>query len=197
MIECRHCRDVFRRSAEKVGARCPTCRMPLYERDRPRRPVVDLGACAVHPHNSAIAKCVRCGQMMCGACRTRWDEELLCATCMQKALEAGETNPRILHAQVRQAHWSLVLAVAGWSLLLLTLWPLTALFAGAPSRDLGTFAVVLFWSSLVPAVFALGFAVACIRTRGKRWQVAAWSLSLAGTHLGLAIGLTMLNVWNH
>ena len=37
MIECRHCHEVLRQPAETVGARCPGCRMPLYEKERQRR----------------------------------------------------------------------------------------------------------------------------------------------------------------
>src|SRR5580692_13029238 len=94
MLECRYCRDVFRRPVEKIGARCPACRMPLFEKDRQRPPVVDLGACAVHPDNSAAAKCSHCGKMMCSVCRTRWDDDILCIACLDSALQQGQTNPR-------------------------------------------------------------------------------------------------------
>ena len=64
MIECRYCREALRQPIEKIGARCPNCRMPLFEKDRQRPPVVDLGPCATHKDNSAAAKCQRCGKMM-------------------------------------------------------------------------------------------------------------------------------------
>jgi hypothetical protein len=29
---CRHCRTLLRRDPEEIGARCPRCREPLFER---------------------------------------------------------------------------------------------------------------------------------------------------------------------
>ena len=113
MIECRHCRDVFREPTEKIGARCPTCRLPLFEKERQRRPVVDLGTCAVHKNTSAVAKCQRCGNMMCGVCRTRWEEEIVCSVCLDQSLHQGDVNPRVVQAQNRQASLSVVLEVCG------------------------------------------------------------------------------------
>src|SRR4051794_30467954 len=110
MIECRHCREVFRQPVDAIGARCPTCRMPLYEEDWHRQTVVDLGPCAVHGANSAAAKCPRCGKMMCVLCRTRWDEESQCSQCLYQALLAGQASPRLGHAQNRQARLSIVFA---------------------------------------------------------------------------------------
>src|ERR1700681_1890261 len=94
MIECRYCRDVFRKPLEKIGARCPTCRMPLFEKDRQRPPVVDLGPCALHKDNSAVAKCQHCGKMMCALCRTRWNEEIVCSECLDQTLAQGANGPR-------------------------------------------------------------------------------------------------------
>jgi hypothetical protein len=196
MIECRHCRDVFRQPVEKIGARCPTCRMPLFERDRSRPPVVDLGPCAVHPDNSAAAKCQRCGQMMCALCRTRWDDDIICAACLNLSLRQGDANPRQARLQKRQASLSLVLAVLGWGFLFLTLWPLSSLLKGTPSQGLGTWALILFFGSFWLALFALGQAGACIRVRGSRMALATCGLSLAGLQIGLGLGLMILNIWH-
>jgi hypothetical protein len=197
MIECRYCRDVFHKPVEKIGARCPTCRMPLFEKDRQRPPVVDLGPCALHKDNSAVAKCQRCGKMMCVLCRTRWEEEIVCAACLDLSLEKGEASPKLAEAQNRQAAWSVALAVGGWSLLLLTLWPLSALFKGSPERSPAVLTLMLFYGSFFPALFALGQAVACIRVRGKRLSLATWGLSLAGLQLGMCLGILFLNIWHH
>ena len=197
MIECRHCRDVFRQPMEKIGARCPTCRMPLFEKDRQRAPVVDLGPCAVHAGNSAAAKCQRCGKMMCALCRSRWEEEIVCAACLDQALGKGEASPRQARLQNRQASWSISLALAAWGLLLLVLAPASALFKGAPNQGQATFALVLFFGSFGAALFALGHAAACIRARGRRLPLATCGLSLAGLHLGVCIGILVLNIWHH
>lgn len=197
MIECRYCRDVFRKSPEKIGARCPTCRMPLFDKERQRTPVVDLGPCAEHKEVSAVAKCQRCARMMCAACRTRWDEEIACPACLDKALTAGETNPRQVRTQNAQALRSLLLALGGWGLYFLTMWPLSALIRGTGGKDLATFTALLFLASLLPALFAIGQGVSCIRTRGQRLGLASWGVSLAGVHLGLALGLFFLNVWHN
>ena len=197
MIECRYCRDAFRTPLEKIGARCPTCRMPLFEKDRQRPPVVDLGPCALHKDNSAVAKCQRCGKMMCALCRSRWDEEIICTGCLDQALKKGEASPRRVHLETRQATWSLLLALCGWGFWLLTLWPLSFLFRGSPDRSPAVFAGVLFFGSFFFALFAIGQAAACIRTRGQRLSMATWALSLAGVHLGLSLGVLFLNIWHH
>jgi hypothetical protein len=196
MIECRYCRDVFRKPVEKIGARCPTCRMPLFEKDRQRPPVVDLGPCALHKDNSAVAKCQRCGKMMCALCRTRWDEEIVCAGCLDASLQKGDASPRLVQSQNRQATWSLLLALTGWAFLLLTLWPLSSLFKGNPDKGPAHAALFLFFGSFFFALFALGQAAACIRTRGKRLALATCGLSLAGLHLGVCLGLVVLNIWH-
>src|SRR5438309_1815807 len=115
MIACRHCREVFRQSLDEIGARCPKCRLPLFEKERSRPPVVDLGPCAAHEGNSAVAKCQRCGKMMCALCRTRWDEEIICSACLDEALQKGDVRPGLRRAQNRQARASVVIALLGWS----------------------------------------------------------------------------------
>jgi DNA-directed RNA polymerase subunit RPC12/RpoP len=197
MIECRHCRAAFRQTAEKIGARCPTCRRPLFEKERPRAPVVDLGPCAAHQDNSAVAKCQLCGKMMCALCRTRWDEEIVCAECLDQSLGKGEASPRLARMQDRQAASSLTLAILGWGVLLLSLLPLNALFRGNPGESLAIFALLLFFGSLMFALLALGQAAACIRNRGRRLVMATSGLTLAGLHVGLCLGILVLNIWHH
>jgi hypothetical protein len=197
MIECRHCRDVFRQPITKLGARCPTCRMPLFEKDRQRPPVVDLGPCAVHANNSAAAKCQRCGKMMCTLCRTRWGEEIVCVSCLDLSLQKGDVSPDAVRMQNRQAVRSFVLALCGWAVLLLTFWPLAALFRSNFSQGSASMALVLFFGSCALALFAVGQASACIIARGQRLVLATCGLSLAGLHIGVCLGLAVLNVWNH
>ena len=197
MIECRHCRDVFREPLEKIGARCPTCRLPLFEKDRQRAPVVDLGPCAVHTDNVALAKCQRCGKMMCAFCRTRWEEEIVCAECIGQALRDGGVSPSQARTRKRQASFSVALALMGWSVLLLALWPFAALFRGSPDRGPATLTLMLFFGSFFFAVFALGQGIAAIRERSQRLAAATCGLTLAGLQLGICLGLMVINIWHH
>lgn len=197
MVDCRYCRDSFRKPVETIGARCPTCRMPLFEKEKQRPPVVDLGFCSLHKDNSAVAKCQRCGRMMCSVCRTRWDEEIVCPGCLDLSLQKGDMTPRQEQMQNRAAVWSLLMALGGWFFLLLTFWPLSNLFKGTPERSPANFAGILLVLGALFAVVAIGQAAACIRIRGKRLAIATWGLSLAGLHLGLCLGILFLNIWHH
>src|SRR5262249_15148621 len=109
----------------------------------------------------------------------------------------GQTNPRLVQVQNRQAAASLVLAVLGWGVLLLALWPLTSLFRGHAEGGLANFTLIVFFGSLIFPLFALGRAVACIRTRARRLRLATCGLSLAGLHMGLCLGIVVLNIWRH
>ena len=80
-----------------------------------------MGPCAAHTNNSAVAKCQRCGKMMCALCRTRWDEEMVCAHCLDDSLHHGAANPRQVQMQNRQANLSVVFAFMGWSVLALSM----------------------------------------------------------------------------
>jgi hypothetical protein len=197
MIECRHCREVLSQPIEKIGARCPTCRMPLFEKDRHRAPVVDLGPCGLHADRSAVAKCQHCGKMMCGVCRTRWREETVCTACLDQALRSGGVTPWQARTQNRQAALSVVLASMAWLVLWLAFWPLAALFRGTPDRGAATFALMLFFGSFFFSLFASGQAAAVIRVRGRRLLMATCGLTLAGLHLGVCLGLVVVNISRH
>lgn len=195
MIECRYCREIFRKPPEKIGARCPTCRMPLFEKERQRTPVVDLGPCSVHKENQALGKCQRCGRMMCAACRTRWEDEIVCPACLEKALQAGEASPRQVRALGRQATWSFLFALAAWGLLALSLWPISSLGRGQPSKELAYIAATLFLGAWVPAAAAVGHGVSSLCTRARNMALAVVGVCLAGLQLGISIGLLVLNIW--
>src|SRR5581483_10863829 len=125
MLECPYCFRVFRTTPEQVGARCPKCRMPLFEgAAKRRRPDKDLGPCAAHPASAAVANCAACGKAVCGACRTRWHDEILCPVCVDRSLALDEPSPQEGLRQHRQAWLSIGFALGGWAVLLLTLWPL-------------------------------------------------------------------------
>lgn len=198
MVECRHCRAVVRGEAEEREARCPKCRMPLYEKPegqrRPPPSVAGLGSCQVHPHSEAVGRCKRCQQLFCSICRTRWHEELLCLACLNQVLEARETAPREVKLQRRQGATSLALALLGWLLFVGSAFMLWGLRDGRGSRDLAILTLVLFLTSFVPALLSLGQAGATIRSRGQRVKLATWGLVLAAVQIGLTVGVVVVNI---
>jgi hypothetical protein len=198
MLECPHCYRIFRATPEKLGARCPKCRMPLFERSPRRRPAErEMGQCAKHPENTAVAKCVRCGQLICATCRTRWHDEATCPDCVEKSAAAHEPTPQETQRQQRQAWTSLVLSVVGWSTALLLLWPLSSLHS--LTGGMLSFAVfagtVFFVFSFIPALLALGQGVSALRLRGTQKVIATCGLAISGAQLGLLVGVVVLNLW--
>lgn len=199
MIECPFCYRVFRQAPENLGARCPKCKMPLYEDPSKRRksPEKDFGACAQHPEAPAIAKCTRCDKPICHSCRTRWHEEPVCPNCVEQSIADDEPSPREAQMQTKQAWVALILAVAGWMILLMTLVPYSSFAKGEVQPTVRFLTYLLFFGSFVPAIFALGHAIASVRLRGDFGKLAACGLVAAGSQLGLAIGIIVLNVWHN
>src|ERR1700704_3115168 len=90
MVECRYCRATFELEPEQIGARCPDCKLPLFERsDRPKREV-EKGVCAYHPSVPGVFNCPRCQARACANCRTRWHDENLCPRCVENSIAANE-----------------------------------------------------------------------------------------------------------
>lgn len=200
MVECPYCFRVFRTSAEQLGARCPKCRMPLFEgSSRRRRPDKDIGRCAEHVNNPAVVTCARCHKPMCSTCRTRWHEELMCPACVARSLEVDEPGPQEQQRHFRQAWVSVGFALGGWGGLLLTLWPLSHFHDGVPAKheSMWILGLTFLFFSCVPALLALGQAASALRLRGGHLRAAAWGLALSGTHLGLMLGLLLLNLWHN
>ena len=193
MVECRHCRGYFRTQPEKIGARCPKCKMPLFERPEKSSPGDDVGACAVHPGVLAVLACQRCGKNICAGCRTKWHGEQLCTGCVELSLSRAEPNPRELKKQGGRAVSSLTLAVIGWVVVLLGLMMLVA--RGQESSV--TAPIVFGLLSLIPAMFAIGQGCPVLLTRGPRFRMAASGMVLAGAHLGLLLGAFLINLWHN
>lgn len=199
MIECPFCYRVFRQPPEKLGARCPKCRMPLYEDParRKKAPEKDFGPCEQHPESPSVARCARCDKPICQACRTRWHEEPVCPRCVDESIADDEPSPREAQLQAKHAWTGLVLGFIGWMVLLLTLAPLS-MFHQAPVRGVVLFLVyVLFLGSFVPAIFGLGFAASSIRLRGDHGRLATIGLTATGSQLGIAIAFIVLNIWHN
>ncbi|MCI0684172.1 MAG: hypothetical protein L0Y71_18845 [Gemmataceae bacterium] len=193
MVECRHCRGYFRAQPEKIGARCPKCRMPLFERPDKQTPGADLGACATHPGVLAVLACQRCGKNVCAACRTKWHGEQLCPSCVELSLSRAEPNPRELRKQGGRAVWSLTLAILG---VLVALLALTILVTRGQTASVA-WPIIFSLLSLVPALFAIGQGCPVLLSRGPSFRVAASGIILAGSHLGLLLGVFLLNVWHN
>src|SRR5579884_2143506 len=116
MPRCPACREWIRGEREKVGARCPHCRLPLYERPelfKPRQEDAE-NHCSVHPANPARGACPRCGNFQCDLCRTRWRGRSVCAACVDRALGAEEARPEERRAHLWEAVLSLVLGIFAW-----------------------------------------------------------------------------------
>jgi hypothetical protein len=173
--------------------------MPLYEDPAKRRknPDKDYGRCEQHLDTPAIARCSRCDKPMCHTCRTRWHEEPVCPRCVDDSIADDEPGPREAQLQMKHAWFSVILAAIGWTVLLVTLAPYATFHQGQVKAAVVFMTYLLFLGSLIPATFGLGCAISAIRLRGDFGKVAAGGLVITGSHLGLAIGLIVLNVWHN
>src|SRR5262245_50633150 len=166
MIECRHCRRFFREEPETVGARCPRCRQPLYERVEPPRPPASpppgegMQACAAHPTRPAVGTCRRCRSPICALCRPRWQEQALCPACVDQEVANPQGALRSAGVLRRLAVCSLLLGLAGWMLLLGAGLPLV--FAQGLSKEASVLVGLGLLLSLAPALFAIGQGVAVV-----------------------------------
>jgi hypothetical protein len=199
MIECPFCYRVFRQPPEKIGARCPKCRMPLYEdpTKRRRNPEKDLGRCEQHPDAVGIAKCGRCGKPICQTCRTRWHEEPVCPQCVNESIVDDEPSPREAQMQAKQAWISAMLMFGGWVLLLLTLVPYSTFHQGQVGVTLKAVTWFFFLGSLLPAIFGLGYGLSAVRLRGAFTKLAAIGFIGAGSQVGLILAIMIINIWHN
>jgi hypothetical protein len=200
MPRCPACREWIDGERDQVGARCPYCRLPLYERPelfKPRPPSTG-NLCTVHPGSPALGACQRCGNFQCDLCRTRWRDRWLCVACVERSLEAGEVRPEETRAHVWQAVLSLVLGLASWVLTVLAILLVAA--AGASGKiepGLAVLFVLVLFSSPVPAVFGVGLGAAALYGRGHHMILATIGLILSGLHAGAFIGLLSFALWNN
>ena len=193
MIECRSCRGLFRAPADKIGARCPKCHMPLFDRGDRGPKDVDLGVCIQHQESTAVARCHQCRQAVCGVCRTKWFGTTLCPACFEAALASDAPNPKELARLGARAAWSFALALTAW---IIVACALLVILAMRPSSGV-TLALVLAVISLLPAAFAVGQGCAVVLVRGPRTRLATTGMALAAAHLGIFVGVLFLNLWHN
>ena len=186
MALCPSCEYPIPDDRERVGARCPNCREPLYEPpERFGRPVREgEGACGVHPECESVGPCGRCGTFMCETCRTKWRDQILCAACVDRAMESKEAAPEQSRTQLRQAILALSMGIGAWVLCLLGL-----LVAGlGVEASGGRLEALIIWVLLATvallaaagvALFGMGQAAAVLRARGSHMILAT---------IGLVIG---------
>jgi hypothetical protein len=189
MIECRYCHAYFNVAPERIGARCPECRMPLFERPEPPAREVESGNCAHHVDVPAQAACKRCRKLVCLVCRTRWNEEMLCLECVRLAIQREEPHPRDVKAERGRSMRGFVLALTGWLMLLVGLLILVGHSGPPPIR----WSILLLLMALVPALFALGVGVTQTLGRFGVYRLAVSSLALSSAQLGITTGLLILN----
>ena len=200
-MDCRYCGEILLGDPDKIGARCPRCREPLYEKPDAVRAKGDAaqangGVCATHPKNIAAANCQRCGAAVCTVCRTRWLIEVVCVSCLEKTIDVRRIRPEEVLAHQRQARLGLCLGAAAWVVLFLAGIPLLSLRGNEGDQNLALVAGIIGLVSLLPSLFGLGQAAASVRARGDRMPLATVALGVAGSHLGVVLGLVLFAVWN-
>jgi hypothetical protein len=197
MARCPSCEYPLPEDRERLGSRCPHCRDSLYEPpgrvSRPVRP--GEGACAVHEGRESVGTCSRCGNYLCEVCRTPWRGRVVCAACVERALEAGEAAPEQTRAHTRQAVLALVLGVGAWALGLLFVLAIAAGAAGGQAALILLGVLALAADTLVAAL-GLGQAIAALRVRGPHMILATAGMVLCGLYLGALIGLFSFSVWS-
>lgn len=197
MTHCRSCDYPLPYDRERLGARCPNCRDPLYEAPgRISRPAHQgEGACALHSGSEAVGACGRCGNYYCEICRTRWRDQMLCAACVARALESREETPEQARAHFRQALIGLVLGLSAWAVFLLGLLLGIAAVVAGNNLILFLLVILLFISAMLLAVVGTGHAVAAVRTRGQHTIMAVSGMLIGGLFLGVLLGNYILELW--
>ncbi len=196
---CRSCHGALQGDPEEIGARCPHCRRPLYERPdlddgTPFAEPAEQDCCPLHADRLAVGTCPRCGNFLCGVCRTRWQGRFLCVACVERALAAGEPNADERRAHRRQAVLSVILGLAAWVVAAL------GALAIATTKELnevalGLMAIVFFLGGLIGAVLGLAQGAAAIRARGDHLILATAGLLLSGLYAGVLVGFLSLLFW--
>jgi hypothetical protein len=197
MNHCPSCDYPLPSERERLGARCPNCRDPLYEpAGRISRPVREgEGACALHAGRETVGTCGRCGNYFCEVCRTRWRDQILCVACAERALASREATPEQARTHFRQALTGLVLGLGAWAVFILGVFCLLVAAALRNNPLLALLVVMLFIAAMLLAVIGTGHAAAALRSRGQHMIMAVSGLLIGGLFLGIFLGNYILQLW--
>lgn len=199
MARCPSCEYPLPDDRERLGARCPSCRDPLYEpAGRSGRPArEDEATCPVHPGVETVGLCARCGNYLCEVCRTRWRNQVLCAACVDRALESSEGAPEQDRSHWRQALFSLLFGASAWGLSALAVVGMAMVAAadGKPPLGVAALAVLVVIADVLVAALGVGLAAAALRTRGSHMLLATFGLILGGLYVGAVLGLGTFGLW--
>jgi hypothetical protein len=193
MFQCPSCACRLPNDRERLGARCPNCRDPLYEREsrggrdaRPGEPV-----CATHPGNAARGTCERCGNPLCAVCRTPWRDHWLCVACVERALAANEAGIGPHRSGYRQALAAVFLGAIAWALTLFV--QFFGYRAGEGQQTILPIAnALLLATATLTALVAVGNALAVLHSRSSPRRLAILGLLLGGLQVGVVLSLFLL-----
>lgn len=200
MARCPTCDYPVPDNREGVGARCPSCRLPLYEPPgRVARPAREGEAsCARHEGMESVGVCLRCGRYVCETCRTRWRGQILCAACVSKALATSEATPGQLREQRRQAVAAVVCGAAAWGTAALALTVLTRFGPDGKAGVVTAFvAFLVVATNVFVAAAGAGQAVAALRGGGAYRALAFAGLVVSGLYAGVVLGAATLALWQN
>ena len=198
MPRCQVCEYPIPDDRERAGARCPSCHEPLYEPSgRMARPPQDGEAtCAVHAAMGTVGVCARCGNDLCETCRTRWRGQILCATCVDRALGTSAAHTTHARAGQRQSVRAIVTACLVWLIAAVAVFAHTRFATpGDRSAIVVTFAVFLVLVADVGlAAFAIGQSIAALRVPEVGRAVPLVGLGVAGVYVAVMLGLGVLGL---
>lgn len=197
MNRCPSCDYPLPHDRERLGARCPNCRDPLYEPpSRVSRPArEEEGGCALHAGRESVGTCGRCGNYFCEVCRSRWRDQILCAACVDRALASREATPEQARAHFRQALLGLLMGFAAWLVFVLAVVLIIGAEAAGHSLFLVLLAFLIVLAALLLAVMGTGQAIAALRTRGQHMILATSGLILSALFLGVFLGRFVFVLW--
>jgi hypothetical protein len=196
MARCPICDYPLPNDRDRIGARCPNCRDPLYEPAgrfaRPASP--EEAACVAHPESEAVNACQRCGATVCETCRCPWRGQVLCVSCVEHAYAQGEAESEKDRLLTRHSLAALLAGCSAWLLSGLCYYTLRH---SDPQSSLGILILqmLLGLGAGLVALFGVGLGAAALRDRGQHVPLATVGLGLSGLLLGMLLGLVTFTLW--